>query len=106
MMTTCAVVGMELGPGKYVALTITDPGVGMDERIRQRIFDPYFSTKSPGRGLGLSTVLGIVKGNDGALFVKSQEGLQLRQWHQLQCQSLHNFPDFLLRILKLLNLSS
>ncbi|MGI8924322.1 MAG: hybrid sensor histidine kinase/response regulator [Fimbriimonadales bacterium] len=62
------------GPGKYVVFRVEDQGVGMDAKTRARIFDPFFSTKSDGRGLGLSAVLGIVRGHQGGLRVCSAPG--------------------------------
>lgn len=64
-----------LSPGHYVSLTVTDNGQGMDEETRNRIFEPFFSTKKSGHGLGLSAVLGIVQGHKGGIFVQSQVGM-------------------------------
>jgi signal transduction histidine kinase len=62
------------GPGAYVRLEVRDNGAGMDRETQARIFDPFFSTKFTGRGLGLSAVMGIVRGHDGALHVASALG--------------------------------
>ncbi len=63
-----------LPEGDYVQLAIEDTGCGMDEDTLERIFEPFFSTKFTGRGLGLAAVLGIVRGHHGALRTSSQEG--------------------------------
>lgn len=60
------------GPGFFVFLEVTDTGCGMDDVTLNRIFDPFFTTKFTGRGLGMSAVLGIVKGHMGAVIVESR----------------------------------
>ena len=57
-----------------VWLVVSDSGVGMDEKTRERIFDPFFSTKGPGRGLGLAAVQSIVGSAEGKLTVTSTRG--------------------------------
>lgn len=64
----------ELTRGLYVYLQVTDDGCGLDIKTQQKIFDPFFSTKFIGRGLGLSAVLGIVRSHRGAIEVQSQPG--------------------------------
>ena len=63
-------------PGNYVLLTITDTGVGIDKKAIKRIFDPFFSTKGVGKGmgLGLASVYGIVKAQGGYIDVYSKKG--------------------------------
>ena len=67
-------LGEDLAEGAYVFLEVRDSGTGMDDATQSRIFDPFFSTKFTGRGLGLATVLGIVRGHRGAIWVHSQPG--------------------------------
>ncbi len=66
--------GDTLLPGRYAVLEVKDNGGGMDDETRARIFEPFFSTKFTGRGLGLSAVLGIVRQHRGALSVQSAPG--------------------------------
>lgn len=73
-----AYTAADASPGLHVALKVCDNGVGMDKAVLERAFEPFFTTKasdSPvGRGLGLSIVLGVVKGHRGVLSVRSSVG--------------------------------
>lgn len=64
----------QLAPGEFVCMAVGDSGRGMDEETMNLIFDPFFSTKSGGRGLGLSTTLGIVRSHGGSMRVRSRLG--------------------------------
>jgi signal transduction histidine kinase len=60
--------------GEYVCLEVRDNGAGIDAEALGQLFDPFFSTKATGRGLGLSTVLGVVRGHKGDIHVTSEVG--------------------------------
>ncbi len=64
----------DVKPGPYVLLKVSDTGDGMAAETKQRIFDPFFSSKATGRGLGLAATLGIVRGHGGTLSVDSAPG--------------------------------
>ena len=64
----------EMSEGSYACLEVRDHGAGINPQVRSRIFDPFFSTKFVGRGLGLAAVSGIVRGLHGAIEVESQPG--------------------------------
>ncbi|GFE56988.1 ATP-binding protein [Geobacter sp. AOG1] len=61
--------------GRYVCLEVSDDGCGMDDVTQNRIFEPFYTTKFAGRGLGMSATLGIIKSHDGALQLSSRPGV-------------------------------
>ena len=62
-------------PGSFVCVRVTDSGCGMDEAARERLLEPYFTTKFAGRGLGLAATYGIVQGHNGVIFVVTRESV-------------------------------
>lgn len=71
---TASVHAPGLHPGNYVRLDVSDTGSGITEATKARIFDPFFSTKFAGRGMGLAVVKGIVRDHGGAIHVASTPG--------------------------------
>jgi PAS domain S-box-containing protein len=65
----------DAAPGSYVCLTVQDNGIGMNSRTQEKMFEPFFSTKFTGRGLGLAAVLGIIRSHKGAVGMESQLGI-------------------------------
>ena len=83
--------GDDRPPGEYVFIDVVDNGVGMSEQTLARIFDPFYSTKDTGRGLGMAAVRGIVRSHRAALRVTSKEGqgTRFRVWFPLDL-SIHS----------------
>jgi signal transduction histidine kinase len=77
--------GADIAPGRFVFIDVTDNGHGMADDTLARLFDPFFSTKETGRGLGMAAVRGIVRSHNAALRVTSApgQGTRFRVWFPL-----------------------
>ncbi|MBW1810931.1 MAG: PAS domain S-box protein [Deltaproteobacteria bacterium] len=71
---TSTYLNEELSPGEYLSLKVKDSGCGMSEQQLSRLFEPFFTTKSQGRGLGLASLPGILRGHSGDARITSYEG--------------------------------
>lgn len=65
---------LPLAPGGYVRITVRDNGMGIPEELLTKIFDPYFTTKAAGTGLGLATVYSVIKNHGGCILAESRPG--------------------------------
>jgi len=68
-------IDLPLSPGKYIKLSVQDQGIGIPAEHLQRIFDPYFTTKQRGSGLGLASAYAIIKKHHGHIAVESEPGV-------------------------------
>ncbi len=66
--------GLPIEPGRYIEIAVEDEGVGIPEEQREKVFDPYFTTKQDGSGLGLATVYSIIRRHDGHIALDSELG--------------------------------
>ena len=67
-------LGKSVPVGEYITLKVTDNGCGMDDETKNRVFEPFYTTKFTGRGLGMSAVLGIITAHNGAIQLTSESG--------------------------------
>jgi signal transduction histidine kinase/CheY-like chemotaxis protein len=88
-------IGSDLAAGRYVVLEVRDDGAGMEAATLNKIFDPFFSTKFAGRGLGLAVVLGIIRRHSAALHVESAVGVgtTFRCWLPLATDPAASIAD-------------
>lgn len=89
------IYGHHLAPGPFAVMTVIDHGVGMTHTTLAKIFDPFFSTKFTGRGLGLAALRGIVHSHDGAICVESTpgKGSRFQVWLPLLTKALVQRPS-------------
>jgi signal transduction histidine kinase len=85
----------ELAPGRYVCFSVDDTGRGFDESLARRLFEPFFTTRSAGTGLGLATVQEIVRDHDGAMNVRSSpgRGSRFEAWLPAAARNGSSAPD-------------
>ena len=74
LVLNAAAPAIPIQPGRHVTLEVADSGCGMAPDLLNRIFDPFFSTKFMGRGLGLPALIGILRGHGGSIQVRSEPG--------------------------------
>ena len=70
-----AILAPSIPEGEYVVFEVSDTGPGIEPEVLQRIFDPFYTTRFTGRGLGLAAALGLIRGHRGAIFVDSTPGV-------------------------------
>jgi PAS domain S-box-containing protein len=77
-----AIEGAQLPPGRYVRLAVSDNGTGIPRELLAKIFDPYFTTKAQGSGLGLATAYSIIRKHEGHIVAESEtgQGTTFRFW--------------------------
>ncbi|MCP4147454.1 MAG: response regulator [bacterium] len=81
-----------LAPGKYIKIEIIDQGIGISNRYKEKVFDPYFSTKSQGSGLGLAIVYSIITKHNGYVDLKSTPGKSTTFYFYLPASTTGKIP--------------